>query len=590
MAGHIPSTFIDELLARIDIVDVVDARVPLIKKGREFQACCPFHHEKTPSFTVSQVKQFYHCFGCGAHGTAIGFLMEYENMPFPEAVEDLAAKAGVDIPYETSESDRPRENLAPLFSLMEQVGSWYKQQLKSNPTKTDAINYLKQRGLSGEIAARYELGFAPEGWSHLHQAIGEDQSTTQQLVRTGMLIEKESGGHYDRFRNRIIFPIHDTRGRIIGFGGRVLGDEKPKYLNSPESPLFHKGQELYGLYQARKSSRNLTQILVVEGYMDVVALAQYGIRYSVATLGTATTSDHLNQLFRTVSRVVFCFDGDRAGRDAAVKAMDTAIPLIRDGRELLFMFLPDGEDPDSLVRKEGTQQFEQRVADAVPLSRYFFTWLEFQGDSHSIDGRAKLVSLARPKLSRLPAGMFREMMFKQLSNLVEMEEETISGHLLEPDTPKPPTRTLQEHSAHSGSKGTPSPVRIALSALLHNPHLIEQISSVEPLKQIDNPGVPLLLDVIETLQRHPNLTPAALLERWRGKESESILHKVAQWNPPIPEAGIEHEFQGAIQSLLRHAEEWQTEQLYSRPLHELSAEERAQLQQLLSANRPQKPN
>jgi len=396
MAGRIPSTFIDELLTRIDIVDVIDARVPLVKKGREFQACCPFHHEKTPSFTVSQVKQFYHCFGCGAHGTAIGFLMEYENMPFPEAVEDLAAKAGVVIPREDDESDKPRENLAPLFSLLERVGDWYKQQLKSLPQADTAVHYLKQRGLSDEIATRYQLGFAPEGWSHLHEAIGQDTLTTQQLTRTGMLIKKESGGHYDRFRNRIIFPIHDSRGRIIGFGGRVLGDEKPKYLNSPESPLFHKGQELYGLYQARKSNRNLTQILVVEGYMDVVALAQFGIRYSVATLGTATTSDHLNQLFRTVSRIVFCFDGDRAGRDAAVKAMDTAIPLMRDGRETHFMFLPDGEDPDSLVRKEGTQQFEQRITRSTPLSRYFFTHLEQQVDIDSLDGRAKLISLAPP--------------------------------------------------------------------------------------------------------------------------------------------------------------------------------------------------
>ena len=581
MAGRIPSTFIDELLARTDIVDVIDARVPLIKKGREFQACCPFHHEKTPSFTVSQVKQFYHCFGCGAHGTAIGFLMEYENMPFPEAVEDLAAKAGTEVPRDEDENDKPRENLAPLFSLMEQVSDWYKQQLKSHPQKESAIAYLKQRGLSGEIAARYGLGFAPEGWSHLHEAIGEDNNTTQQLTRTGMLIEKENGGHYDRFRNRIIFPIHDTRGRVIGFGGRVLGDDKPKYLNSPESPLFHKGQELYGLYQARKNNRNLTQALVVEGYMDVVALAQFGIRYSVATLGTATTPDHLNQLFRSISRIVFCFDGDRARRDAAVKAMDTAIPLLRDGREVLFMFLPDGEDPDSLVRTEGTQQFEQRISEAIPLSQFFFAQLEQQADIHSLDGRAKLVSLARPKLSRLPAGMFREMMFKQLSNLVDLEEETISGHLLEPDIPKPATRTKQASSNQRGQ--SPSPVRTALSALLHNPHLIEQITELEPLKQIDGPGIPLLIEVIETLQQHPNLTPAALLERWRGRESEGVLHKVAQWNPPIPEEGIEHEFQGAIKQLLALSRDQLTESLYSRPLNELSAEERTKLQQLLSA-------
>ncbi len=586
MAGHIPPTFIDELLTRIDIVDVIDARVPLIRKGRDFQACCPFHHEKTPSFTVSQTKQFYHCFGCGAHGTAIGFLMEYENMPFPEAIEDLAARAGIDVPRDEGANDTPREDLSPLYSLMERIGHWYKQQLKSHPQATAAVDYLKQRGVTGEVAARYGLGFSPQGWSHLHEAMGEESDTTRQLVRSGMLIRKESGGHYDRFRNRIMFPIHDGRGRIIGFGGRVLGDEKPKYLNSPESPLFHKGNELYGLYQARKSSRNLTQILVVEGYMDVVALAQYGIRYSVATLGTATTTDHLNLLFRSVSRVIFCFDGDRAGREAAVKAMDTAIPLIRDGREILFMFLPEGEDPDTLVRQEGTQRFEQRVAEAVPLSQYFFTWLEFQGDSHSIDGRARLVAIARPKLSRLPAGMFREMMFKQLSQLVEMEADTLSEHLLEAPPPKRTTRS----TAHTPRQTTtPSPVRLMLSALLHNPQLIRHIPSVAPLKEIDNPGIPLLSAVAEVLQQHPHLTPAALLERWRDNPDEALLHKVAQWNPPIPESGIEQEFIDAYHQLLKRAQEQSTERLLEKSLQTpLNAAEKAQLQQLLATQSAKK--
>lgn len=580
MAGRIPSPFIDELLSRIDIVDVIDTRVPLTKKGKEFQACCPFHHEKTPSFTVSQNKQFYHCFGCGAHGTAIGFLMEYENMPFPEAVEDLAAKAGVEVPRDEDHDNRPRENLKPLFEQMDHANQWYQQQLKSHAQSARAIDYLKQRGLSGEIAKRYDLGYAPEGWSHLHEALGEDATTTQQLQRTGMLIQKEGGGHYDRFRNRIMFPIHDSRGRTIGFGGRVLGDEKPKYLNSPESPLFHKGQELYGLYQARKSNRTLNQILVVEGYMDVVALAQFGIRYSVATLGTATTADHLNQLFRSVSRIIFCFDGDRAGRDAAAKAMETAIPLMRDGREVLFMFLPDGEDPDTLVRKEGTEQFEQRVAQATPLSHYFFAQLEQQGDSRSLDGRAKLVALARPKLSRLPAGLFREMMFKQLSSLVEVDEAQLSGHILESPATKPPTRQAQPETAANSS---PSPVRIALSALLHNPPLIASAPAIDHIRQIHNPGIPLLIEVIEILQQHPNLSTAALLERWRGREEEGLIHKVAQWSPPIPEAGIEHEFTGAMQQLERQAIAQITDQLLQKASETpLSPAEKQQLQALLA--------
>ncbi len=584
MAGRIPSTFIDELLSRIDIVDVVDARVPLVKKGREFQACCPFHHEKTPSFTVSPTKQFYHCFGCGAHGTAIGFLMEYENMPFPEAVEDLASKAGIEVPRE-DDGDKPRENLAPLFALMERAGEWYKNQLKEHSNADQAIQYLKQRGLSGEIAASYGLGFAPDGWSNLHDALTDshDKTTTQQMTRTGLLIEKDQGGHYDRFRNRIIFPIHDSRGRIIGFGGRVLGDEKPKYLNSPESPLFHKGQELYGLYHARKNVRNLKQIMVVEGYMDVVALAQFGIHYSVATLGTATTPDHLNQLFRTVNQVVFCFDGDRAGRDAARKAMDTAIPLMRDGREIHFMFLPDGEDPDSLVRKEGTQQFEQRIREAVPLSKLFFTQLTEESNPDTIDGRARLISLARPKLSRLPAGMFREMMFKQLSEMVEMDEDSVASHLLDTPAAKPASREPKSQPARSGQ--TPSPVRVALSILLHQPGLITITMETSSFREVETPGINLLIQVMELLRQNPEISPAALLERWRDREDEEILHKVAQWNPSIPDDGVEKELQGALHKLQQLYREQRTQKLLNKSAQEpLSSAEKQELQTLLSTD------
>ncbi len=584
MAGRIPSTFIDELLSRIDIVDVIDARVPLTKKGREFQACCPFHHEKTPSFTVSPTKQFYHCFGCGAHGTSIGFLMEYENMPFPEAVEDLAAKAGLEVPHE-SDNEQPRENLSPLYALMEKAGEWYRQQLRSHPQAPEAIQYLKQRGLSGEIAARYGLGFAPDGWNHLHHALAgeknQSDTTTQQMVRTGLLIEKDQGGHYDRFRNRIIFPIHDSRGRTIGFGGRVLGDEKPKYLNSPESPLFQKRRELYGLYQARKNVRNLQQILVVEGYMDVVALAQYGIQYSVATLGTATTSDHLNQLFRTVSQVIFCFDGDRAGRDAALKAMDIAMPLMRDGREIRFMFLPDGEDPDSMVRKEGAEAFEQRIQRATPLSQFFFDHLREQADPSSIDGRSRLVALARPKLSKLPAGMFREMMFQQLSNLAEMDQDSIANHLLDPSATTETRREPQPQPVKRGQ--APSPVRMVLSMLLHQPELIRLSPELSSFRKVKTAGIDLLVQVMEVLLEHPGLSPAALLERWRGEEDEALLHKVAQWNPSIPAEGVEKEFQGALSQLQRLHREQRTEVLLTRSAEgPLSSEEKQELQQLLS--------
>ncbi len=359
MAGLIPQSFIDDLMNRIDIVEVIDGRVPLKKTGREYTACCPFHNEKTPSFTVSPTKQFYHCFGCGAHGTAIGFLMEYEHLSFPESVEELARLAGVPMEYEGPSPNEPvrRKKDESLYDLLAKVDQYYRQQLRQHPQSRRAVDYLKQRGVSGEIAAEFGLGFAPPGWDNLERQLGQSAEVREKLVSTGMLIKKDSGGSYDRFRDRIMFPIRDRRGRTIAFGGRILpdnqekGDKPPaKYLNSPETPLFHKGQELYGLYEARQALRDITRLMVVEGYMDVVALAQYGIRYAVATLGTATTEEHLHKLFRLTPEIVFCFDGDRAGREAAWRALNNALPVMREGRQIRFMFLPDGEDPDSYVR------------------------------------------------------------------------------------------------------------------------------------------------------------------------------------------------------------------------------------------------
>ncbi|MEW8281341.1 MAG: DNA primase, partial [Candidatus Thiodiazotropha taylori] len=347
MAGKIPTHFIDQLLNRVDIVDVINRRVTLKKAGKEFQACCPFHDEKTPSFTVSPSKQFYHCFGCGAHGSAIGFLMEYDNLGFVEAVEELAQSAGLEVPREGGNEQGP--DLRPLYELMEKTARFYQHQLKHHAESPAAVDYLKSRGMSGQIAASYGIGFAPPGWDNLTGTLGSDKASLERLNKCGLLSES-NGKQYDRFRNRIIFPIRDPRGRTIGFGGRVLGDDKPKYLNSPETPLFHKGRELYGLYEARQANREISNLLVVEGYMDVVALAQHNIQNAVATLGTATTHEHLELIFRNCPEVIFCFDGDRAGRDAAWKALNTSLPLMRDGREVRFLFLPQGEDPDTQVR------------------------------------------------------------------------------------------------------------------------------------------------------------------------------------------------------------------------------------------------
>ncbi len=436
MAGKIPQPFIDELLSRIDIVDIINPRVSLRKAGKEFTACCPFHDEKTPSFTVSQQKQFYHCFGCGVHGNALSFLMEFEHAGFVDAVEDLAGLAGLEVPREQptpGEESRLASNKG-LYALLERAVKFYRSQLVQHPQSHSAVDYLKQRGLSGEIAREYELGYAPPGWDNLLSALNMPSS---ELIDSGLLIEKEHGGSYDRFRDRVMFPIRDARGRVVGFGGRVLGDETPKYLNSPETSVFHKGHELYGLFQARKSVRKLERLIVVEGYMDVVALAQFGIRNCVATLGTSTTQEHLERMFRIVDEVVFCFDGDRAGREAAERALNNALGVMREGWQLRFMFVPDGDDPDSLVRREGSTAFEQRVEKAQEFSGFFYEVLSRQVDISSVSGRARLVDLARPLLEQLRSGVLRQMMQDELARVAQIDSIRLDSLLGKMKKPPP---------------------------------------------------------------------------------------------------------------------------------------------------------
>ncbi len=380
MAGHIPRSFIDDLLARLDIVDIIDARVKLKKKGKNYGACCPFHNEKTPSFSVSQEKQFYHCFGCGVHGNAIDFIMEFERLEFVEAIEELASYLGLDVPREQRSGGGGQFQSGPqasssekrsLYDLMGSISQFYRNQLKLPASKV-AIEYLKDRGLSGEIVQKFGIGYVADEWDLVRKNFGQNKDNQDMLVTGGMLIENEKGNRYDRFRGRIMFPIRDRRGRVIGFGGRVLGDGTPKYLNSPETPIFHKGKELYGLYEVLQAYREPPRILVVEGYMDVVALAQYGVDYSVASLGTSTTGDHIQMLFRQTNTVVCCYDGDRAGKEAAWRALENALQYLKTGNTLKFLFLPDGEDPDSYVRKYGKQAFEQQIEQATPLSSYLF--------------------------------------------------------------------------------------------------------------------------------------------------------------------------------------------------------------------------
>jgi DNA primase len=549
MAGRIPQSFIDELLTRTDIVEVIDERVPLKKAGREYKACCPFHTEKTPSFTVSQSKQFYHCFGCGEHGTVISFLMNYEHMDFVEAVEELARRAGLEVPHEA----RPDKDKVPAarsyYDLLERVSAYYQEQLRNHPQAGRAIDYLKKRGLSGEVAARFRIGFAPPGWENLAAALHADSATRKALLELGLTIQRDDGkSAYDRFRDRIQFPIHDRSGRTIGFGGRVLDNSTPKYLNSPESPVFHKGRELYGLYEARKAVRHLEHILVVEGYMDVVALAQFDINYVVATLGTATTHEHLERLFRTVPEVVFCFDGDRAGREAAWRALENTLPVLRDGREARFLFLPEGEDPDSLVRKIGSAAFAERIAGAVHLSDFFFERLSGQLDLDSIDGRARLVDLARPLLAKLPDSMFHQLMVERLAELAHTGAGQLAGHL----EPRPASSDHTPGASRRQPKtDKKSAVRQAVEILLHQPSLAAKLQQPAFLEQCDLPGVPLLLELLELLGGQPELNTAAILEHWRNREESRYLSRLASWTPELDNPDLLHDLQGLITDIQR---------------------------------------
>jgi DNA primase len=554
MAGRIPSSFIDELLGRVDIVEVIDSRVQLKKAGREYQACCPFHNEKTPSFTVSPDKQFYHCFGCGAHGSALGFLMEYEHLGFVEAVEELAAMVNLEVPREAG---LPSENRSQqdLYAVMEKAAQFYRQQLKHHAQAERAANYLKGRGLTGEVAAQFELGFAPPGWDNLGASLRAQGVTTEQLLQTGLVVKKEGGGQYDRFRDRIMFPIRDSRGRVVAFGGRQLGgDDGPKYLNSAETPIFHKGRELYGLYQARKAERKLERLLVVEGYMDVVSLAQFGVRNVVATLGTATTRDHLERLFRVVPQVVFCFDGDRAGRQAAWRALENALPVLGEGRQISFMFLPEGEDPDTLVRQEGKDGFEARVTAASPFSDYFFAEMAQAVDMSTIDGRARLVERARPLLAKLPDGVFKHMMTARLAEIAHIDQGAVAG--ISPPRAASPARSKV---AVGGRGGAPSPMQQAIQLLLHRPSLVALVGEGEVLAGLDQPGLPLLRQVVELLRSNPHLSCGAIVEHWRDEAAGRHLATLASRPLMLPEEGVEAQFRAVLEKLaaLRDEQRWE---------------------------------
>ena len=639
MAGLIPQSFIDDLLNRSDIVEVVGSRIQLKKTGKNYSALCPFHKEKTPSFSVSPDKQFYYCFGCGAGGNALGFVMDHDQLDFPQAVEELAKRAGMEVPREDSgRKHKPRQPVdSPLYPLLAAAADYYRQALKSHPTRKAAVEYLKGRGLSGVIARDFGLGFAPPGWDNLMKHLGGDALQQKALIDAGLLIENaENGKRYDRFRDRVMFPIRDSRGRVIAFGGRVLGDDKPKYLNSPETPVFHKGQELYGLYEARQANRDLDEIMVVEGYMDVIALAQQGLRNAVATLGTATSEEHLKRLFRIVPSVLFCFDGDAAGRKAAWRALEATLPNLQDGRRARFLFLPDGEDPDTLVRAEGTDAFRARIQQhSQPLADYFFQQLSEEADPRSLEGKAHLATLAAPLIEKIPGNNLRALMRQRLAEITGLNGEALQHMAAAPVSAPSSTPTYDDYTYYDASPAygepdhfePPEPVQpqprngkpgkkewkkdwkkngqgpdlmprgprtpatveppalTTLRTLLHHPELAQKVEDVSHFAAEDDTYAQLLVALLGTLQKNPKLRSLQLIARWHGTDQGRLLRALAEKEWLISADNLEQQFFDTINSLVARQRERHLESLLRKARQsELSAEEKDQLRNLLSRN------
>ncbi|MDZ7868746.1 MAG: DNA primase [Rheinheimera sp.] len=568
MAGQIPRPFIDDLLARTDIVELIDQRVPLKKAGKNYAACCPFHSEKSPSFTVSADKQFYHCFGCGAHGNAISFMMAFEQLEFVEAIEELAKMHHMEVPREGGQKPYLQAS-ADDYSQMEKAAKIYQQQLEQNES---AQAYVVKRGLAEQTIRKYGIGYAPDSWDLLLKQLATTRQGRDQLFELKLTNRNDNGREYDFFRDRLMFPIRDKRGRVIGFGGRVLGDGTPKYLNSPETRLFHKGRELYGLYEARQQQERLSMLLVVEGYMDVVALSQFGIEFAVACLGTATTGDHMQTMFRYTPTVVCCYDGDRAGRDAAWRALQSALPHLKDGVELKFVFLPDGEDPDTLVRKEGKEAFITRLQQALPLSNYLFEHLLADMDVNSDAGKSALWNRANEMILQIPSEFYRETLLDRLANLVGR-----------PRTNQSPPKTAKTNPAVSTATKI-TPMRRAIALLLQHPALATVMPQAPELAQANLPGIEILLTLQHKLLQQPGLTTAQLLEHWRGAVEYNILSKLALWEHQVAEEQLTADFLDTFRALEDQYLQQRLEALQRKDqLTKLSLAERQEYAMLLKA-------
>ena len=583
MAGKIPQNFIDELLTRTDIIDVIDAYVPLKKAGKNHKACCPFHEEKTPSFNVNQDKQFYYCFGCTASGTAITFLMEHLRIGFVEAIEDLASRAGMEIPREAYNSGDSSSVSNKLYELLESITEYYTNELKNNKNTNNIINYIKKRNINNETRVEFELGFAPPGWDNLVSNFGKSKETIKLLVDAGVIIKNDRGSYYDRFRNRLIFPIRDQRGRVIGFGGRVLGDETPKYLNSPETQIFQKGRELYGLFQARKASRDLKDIYIVEGCMDVIALAQFGIKNVVATLGTAATFEHIGKLFRITNKLIFCFDGDKAGKKAAWRALENSLSLLKNGRQVYFIFLPNNEDPDTFVNKNGKNAFINTEM-LTPLSDFLFNSISHNINLEILEGRSEMINKTLPYLAKLPLDPYKDIIIKELSKITGYEVNDIQKQLSTPE--KSDLKELKNSNKKVENNRGIEKIRWLIRCLLHQPSLALNVESTESLLALESSGIDFLCELIQLIKKNPNITLGGILENWRDSKFEKRLCELASEEDEFNEIGVTIEvFTDAISGLIEtHQKEFETFKKKSSPL-ELTDEEKLKYREMQKSSK-----
>lgn len=594
MAGFIPETFITDLLNRIDIIDVIGSRIQLKKSGKSYVACCPFHTEKTPSFNVSPDKQVYHCFGCGASGSALSFVMDYDHLAFVEAIELFAQQLGLEIPYEEGNSSKGHLSVdSPLYALMAEAAEFYQQSLRSHPSKRQAVNYFKTRGLTGVIARDFGLGYAPAGWDNLIKHLqADDEAKQRSLIDAGLIVESaDTGKRYDRFRERVMFPIRDLKGRVIAFGGRVLGDDKPKYLNSPETPIFHKSEVLYGLYEVRKNNRTLDEIMVLEGYMDVIALAQFGFTNAVATLGTATSGEHVKRIFRLVNNILFCFDGDAAGRKAAWRALESVLPYLQDGRKVKFLFLPEGEDPDTLVRREGADAFRARISQqAQSLTEYFFDHLSNEAVPNSLEGKAHLASIVTPLLSTMPNSGLKTLMYQKLEELTGLDQANlVSLHTpvvnKQPSTEANEPKMIARMPEKTLKKVTLLPEMIALRYLLQHPQAMSKVDSIHELtQQAGSDYSALLMQTISLLKKEPALNSFQLMGKLAGIDKKGLLINLLNTEQLVSnEKDLEKEFIDTILMLVKQQNEVQLDKLQSllKNGNTLTDEEKQQLKTLL---------